>query len=218
MASRIYLDNSNFYMQIVELALNKKKDGDLFNAPSVRYERLLSLLECGEPASQARLYTSIGGGGEKKPWGIPEEQGWQIHLRGRAGNKIEKMVDVDLAIDMVFDALEGKDLAKDKIILVSGDSDFVPVIEKLQGRGIPVHVAFWGKHISSKLTKRADSIIDLTPHFDWLTETTPERGPNEGDFDRRKIIKKVANGMFKRDWDRIKLRQDKKRAQKERRL
>jgi len=49
----------------------------------------------------------------------------------------EKETDVNIAIDMIGDAKDGK---YTKMILVSGDSDFLPVVRRLLGLGIRVVV------------------------------------------------------------------------------
>lgn len=50
----------------------------------------------------------------------------------------------------------------DEFTLVSGDADYVPAIEKLKKRGIPVHVVFWG-HASRELKEVATKFVNLDP-------------------------------------------------------
>jgi len=56
-----------------------------------------------------------------------------------SGKKIEKGVDVLLAVDMLYCAFKDK---YDTAILVSGDADFIPVIKKLLDLGKKVEI--WG--------------------------------------------------------------------------
>ena len=49
----------------------------------------------------------------------------------------------------------------DVIVLVSGDGDFLQLVEYLQNQGKRVEVAAFGKSASSKLKEKADEFIDL---------------------------------------------------------
>jgi len=55
----------------------------------------------------------------------------------------------------------------DEITLVAGDSDYVPAIEKLKKRGIPVHVVFWG-HAARELNDVATKFINMDQYLDHL--------------------------------------------------
>lgn len=50
-------------------------------------------------------------------------------------------------------------VGEDEIALVAGDSDYVPAIEKLKKRGIPVHVVFWG-HAAREVRESATKFIN----------------------------------------------------------
>jgi uncharacterized LabA/DUF88 family protein len=49
----------------------------------------------------------------------------------------------------------------DAIIIISGDGDFVPLLEYLKTHGCQVEVASFGKSTSSKLIESADDFLDL---------------------------------------------------------
>lgn len=70
----------------------------------------------------------------------------------------QKGVDVDLATDMVLFAC--KDYY-DTAILVSGDGDFVPAVEKVKDMGKRVEVACFGNTINEGLRLSADTYRDL---------------------------------------------------------
>ena len=78
----------------------------------------------------------------------------------------QKEVDVALATEMVVGALRD---AFDVAILVSGDRDFVPAVERTRTEGKRVEVAFFGGSVdpdrrssfSLHLQKVADRILDL---------------------------------------------------------
>lgn len=50
----------------------------------------------------------------------------------------------------------------DSVIIVSGDGDFVPLVEYLQTNGVQVEVVSFGKSTSSKLREVVDDFIDLS--------------------------------------------------------
>ena len=65
--------------------------------------------------------------------------------------------DVGLAIDAVKLAPK-----LDSIIIISGDGDFIPLVEYLQtNEGCQVEVAAFGKSTSAKLIEAADDFTDL---------------------------------------------------------
>lgn len=70
----------------------------------------------------------------------------------------QKGVDVDLATDMVLFAC--KDYY-DTAILVSGDGDFIPAVEKVKDMGKRVEVACFGNTINEGLRLSADTYRDL---------------------------------------------------------
>ena len=49
----------------------------------------------------------------------------------------------------------------DAVVLVSGDGDFVPLVEYLKVHGCQVEVMSFGKSSSAKLIEAADDFIDL---------------------------------------------------------
>ena len=64
--------------------------------------------------------------------------------------------DVGIAVDAIR-------LAKkvDSIVLVTGDGDFVPLVEHLKQDGVQVEVVSFGKSTSSKLKEAAEAFLDL---------------------------------------------------------
>ncbi len=64
--------------------------------------------------------------------------------------------DVGMAIDAV--KLSAK---VDAVVLITGDGDFVPLVEYLQNEGCQVEVASFGKSTSAKLIEATDHFMDL---------------------------------------------------------
>jgi uncharacterized LabA/DUF88 family protein len=87
---------------------------------------------------------------------------------------IEKGVDILLATDML--SLAYRD-AYDTAILVSGDSDYIPVVEMVQQLGKRVENASFKKTSSYELRKVCDDFILLDKYLDKFTE--PLNKPKE---------------------------------------
>jgi uncharacterized LabA/DUF88 family protein len=65
--------------------------------------------------------------------------------------------DVGLAVDAIKMSSR-----LDTVIIVSGDGDFIPLVEYLQSIGIQVEVASFGKSTSGKLREVADEFVDFS--------------------------------------------------------
>jgi uncharacterized LabA/DUF88 family protein len=65
-------------------------------------------------------------------------------------------VDVDLAVDILCDGVQFK-----KVVLCSGDGDYLPAVKKLQDQGVKVIVLNWPCQTSHRLRKVADEYINL---------------------------------------------------------
>lgn len=82
-----------------------------------------------------------------------KERPLQIFLGG------EKKADWDVGITVDAIRLSPN---LDALILVSGDGDYVPLVEYLQNQGKQVEVIAFGETASSKLREVADDFIDLS--------------------------------------------------------
>ncbi|WP_339382190.1 NYN domain-containing protein [Aetokthonos hydrillicola] len=91
-----------------------------------------------------------------------------VAREGKAkGEDYESNVDVVMAIDAIQLALEVK---PDIVVLVTGDSDFAYLAEKLRRRGIRVEVASVEQSLGSELKIAANSIVDLSEVFDKFAQ------------------------------------------------
>jgi deoxycytidylate deaminase len=93
-------------------------------------------------------------------------------LRLRAFSGVQKLLSVDIVATMIEDSYEIITIGTDEVTLVAGDSDYVPAIEKLKKRGIPVHVVFWG-HAARELKEVATKFINLDQYLDHLNRNRP---------------------------------------------
>lgn len=71
--------------------------------------------------------------------------------------------DVGMAVDAVKLAEK-----VDVIILMTGDGDFVPLVEYLHGRGVMVEVAAFAESTNSQLRLMADNFLDLSTEPELL--------------------------------------------------
>jgi uncharacterized LabA/DUF88 family protein len=79
--------------------------------------------------------------------------------------------DVGLAMDAVQQAPK-----LDTIIIVSGDGDYIPLIEHLRvSFGCRVEVAAFAKSTSSKLIQHADSFFDLGKSQKYIIKESPKK-------------------------------------------
>ncbi|MDR1784900.1 MAG: NYN domain-containing protein [Spirochaetaceae bacterium] len=93
------------------------------------------------------------------------------------GNKIEKMVDCDLITDALEMAMKGE---YDFFILIAGDSDFVPLIEKLK-KYVTTMLVFWDieesrTRTSSVLINTVDYFVEMKPIIEKRMKTELEKG------------------------------------------
>jgi uncharacterized LabA/DUF88 family protein len=65
--------------------------------------------------------------------------------------------DVGLAVDAIKMSPR-----LDSVVIVSGDGDFIPLVEYLQTNGIQVEVVSFGKSTSGKLREAVDDFVDLS--------------------------------------------------------
>jgi len=70
------------------------------------------------------------------------------------------MKKADWDVGIVVDAIRASSSA-DVIVLVSGDGDFIPLIEYLKNQGKRVEVIAFGRSTSSKVKEEADEFINL---------------------------------------------------------
>ena len=82
--------------------------------------------------------------------------------------------DVGLAVDAIKMAPK-----LDAIVIVSGDGDFVPLVEYLRiNQGCQVEVLSFGKSTSARLIEAADDFVDLDENpKKYLMQSSRNRGP-----------------------------------------
>ena len=53
----------------------------------------------------------------------------------------------------------------DSVVIISGDGDFVPLVQYLQTIGVQVEVVSFGKSTSGKLREAVDDFVDLSLNY-----------------------------------------------------
>ena len=79
----------------------------------------------------------------------------------------EKKVDTSISTEMMSDSYERMSSDSDEIVLVSGDSDYVPTVTNLRQRDFAVNVVFWA-HASRELRDSATTFVPLDPYLEHL--------------------------------------------------
>lgn len=129
----------------------------------------LHQIVCGDPSEigSAKLWGSPPPGDSF--WAMVRRHGFKVTTYERSVSGKEKRVDAAIAYELSADAHKGLiNKVTDEITLVSGDGDFVPVVQALVGEGFCVDVVFWG-HASKDLVKVATRFISLDDKFEFLT-------------------------------------------------
>ncbi|NPB06538.1 MAG: NYN domain-containing protein [Aquificae bacterium] len=164
----IFIDGSNVFHGL--RALNVKID----------YSKLVEFLRDGRTLVRAYFYTAVPQEKDVKK-GSPEWESLQRQKRFLdelsfmgikvktanlrklpSGEMLEKEVDIMLATDML--ALAFRD-AYDTAVLVSGDSDFIHMVEEVQRMGKRVENATFKKTSSYQLRRTCDRFILLDDHL-----------------------------------------------------
>src|SRR4030042_1953652 len=126
----------------------------------VNFREILKTATAGRKLSRAVAYLVTTESGEEKAF---------LEALEKAGIEVKSkelqifpggMKKADWDVGMAVDAIQ---LSKklDSIVLVTGDGDFVPLVEYLRAQGQHVEVIAFGKSASSRLKEFADDFIDL---------------------------------------------------------
>jgi uncharacterized LabA/DUF88 family protein len=171
----IFIDTQNMYHSA----------RDLFGA-RVNFGKMVEEVVGERRLVRAVAYVIRTSTGEEKPFfdalthaGIEtREKDLQVFLGG--GKKADW--DVGLAVDAIRIAP-----LLDVVVIVSGDGDFVPLVEYLKYQGCQVEVAAFRGTTSTKLVETADSFTDLSELSDSILigqraahEEAPSRPPLRG--------------------------------------
>jgi uncharacterized LabA/DUF88 family protein len=173
-----YVDNSNVYIEGCRFSAVKKgmspsvhaamNDGVVDHSWNIDYGRFHEFL-CGADKKEigaAHLW------GSPPPsdsfWSMVQSKGFQVETFDKSLAGKEKKVDVAIAHRMTKDAYTLVDKRCDELTLVSGDKDFVPVVDDLVQEGFKVIIAFWS-NAANELKNSATRYICLDSYFDLIS-------------------------------------------------
>lgn len=178
MAELIYVDNSNVFIEGQRVAA--VENGYALNIEDAIGHRTLDIsyrLDFG------KLYEFVSKNGSpdvrcailfgSRPpqndslWAMAKSAGFQLVIEDRSASNQEKKIDTAIVTKMIAHSYEKADKDKDRLVLVSGDGDYVPAVKQLVGRGFAVDVFFW-EHASRELQQVCSRFIELNSHFHKL--------------------------------------------------
>jgi hypothetical protein len=177
LANLLYVDNSNVWIEGMHVAAAKKGLApDVWTAVQEKicdYEWKLDFGKLfqfagGDPTDvkKAALFGSRPPSNDSL-WTAAEKNGFEVIVYDRNIAGHEKKIDTDIVATIIEDSYEILTVGEDEITLVSGDSDYVPAIEKLKKRNISVHVVFWG-HAARELKEVATKFVNLDDYLAHL--------------------------------------------------
>jgi len=161
MTTLVYVDNSQLHtaaMAALE-GMNLLPDGRL------DYQALHQLVAEDTTPRVARLYGSKGYG--KRLWNDAQEAGFETSVFVRSPNNKEKEVTCAMVTDMVADAIT---LAQpgDVFVVVAGDRDYLPAIQRIRKLGFRVTVVFFEGRTDDRLRQASTRFVGLNDHFQAL--------------------------------------------------
>ena len=149
----LYVDNSNVWIEGMHVSAVQ-----IGLAPDIWTAQNANMCDHDWKIDFGRLYGFAGGQtsevgravlfGSRPPpndtlWEIARSKGFEPIVYDRNIRNREKKVDTSIATEIMADSYERMSAERDEITLVAGDSDFVPTVQNLRGRGFTVHVMFW---------------------------------------------------------------------------
>ena len=143
----------------------------------VNFAELMKLAVQDRQVVRALVYVVKGGESaeEQKFFDALEKSGLELKMKDLqvfAGGAKKADWDVGMAVD-VISMMKQLDVA----VLVTGDGDFVPLVDYLQHNGVIVEAVSFGRSTSLKLKEIVNNFIDLDGHKKVLMRITSRRGP-----------------------------------------
>jgi uncharacterized LabA/DUF88 family protein len=104
-------------------------------------------------------------------WEAARQSGFEVTVEDRNAQNKEKKIDTGIVAQMMEDSYELiSDPDVDEMILVAGDKDYVPAVNRISKRGIRVVVYFWN-HVSPELKDHAAQFVSLNKHMALFTRS-----------------------------------------------
>lgn len=157
---------------------------NLYNA-RVNFVELMKLAVQDRQVVRALVYVVKGGESaeEQSFFDALEKTGFELKMKDLqvfAGGAKKADWDVGMAVDVISMAKQ-----LDVVVLVTGDGDFVPLVDYLQHNGIIVEAVSFGRSTSMKLKEVVNNFTDLDEHKKAIIRIPGRKGPGEGGPTRR---------------------------------
>lgn len=176
----VYVDYSNLWIEGMRLSAVRKG-----MAPSVREAMRDRITDQSWRLDFGRLYSAvcpddaqIGRSslfGSRPPdddsiWKIARDRGFEVKVFNRNAFNKEKGVDMEMGLQIIDDCYEHMSQERgDRLVLVSGDQDFLPVVRRLASRGVKTTAVFWEHATATNLKTGVDDFFSLDSLFDFIT-------------------------------------------------
>lgn len=178
MSNFLYVDNSNVWIEGMHVSAVMRG-----MAPTISYAQENRITDPTYRLDFGRLLQFAGGDrheigravlfGSRPPandslWNVARAKGFEVVVHDRsAWTGKEKKVDTNIVTDIVTDSFTRMKAEGDEITIVTGDSDFVPMVASLRQRKFRVDVCFWD-HAARELRDAASTFVSLNQHLDHL--------------------------------------------------
>lgn len=175
----VYVDNSNLWIEGMRIsAVNRGL------ATSLKDAMDRQIIDQTWTYDLGKLYQAICPEGEKigrsslfgswppknySLWDLARNKGFEVVTFDRNFANKEKQVDVAISTQIMEDSFMHMK-AGDRLVLVSGDRDYLPTIESLRKRGFPTLIAFWAHATGHEVQQPPVDFFALDPLFSHLTK------------------------------------------------
>lgn len=157
----VFCDNSNVFIEGQWAAGREKGIHGLDPEFRLDFGQLLTVVSSGRPVKEAHLYGSRPPDNDSL-WHSAEKNGWDVQVLDRNTFGKEKGVDMKIGMDITEKTLLSPN-GQGVIVLVSGDADFLPVIERVIERGWSIEI--WSYSNAAKILKDFSEFRSLEEHL-----------------------------------------------------
>lgn len=171
----IFVDNSNIFIG------GKNKHG---KDARFAYEKFVKTVCGGDTLTTKRIFGSTPPG-RNSFWDNMKDHGWTVTTFDRQFGHGEKQVDTSIVAEGVD--LIARSSAPGRLVFLSGDKDFLPLINKAKQYNWSVELWAHKQDLSQELSVACDSVNYLDEHTEFLYFSM-EDGSNETYDERQKRI------------------------------
>lgn len=165
----VFVDVQNLYHSAKNLHHSRVNFGELFKAAVADRQLVRALayvVKGGESPEEQAFFDAL------------EKSGLELKMKDLqvfAGGQKKADWDVGMAVDVISMAKQ-----LDVVVLVTGDGDFIPLVEYLQHNGLVVEAVSFGRSTSGKLKEKVNNFIDLDEHRKVLMRIPQRKGAKPG--------------------------------------